>query len=95
MNRAVACEMPHGFVFGAGSSQNDGKRTRQVGRLRERQVPLPTAMVFGHVRIFFVAHRYLAIWDAHYSADITKIAEKGGIWRRSLNFVVTVSYPSR
>jgi hypothetical protein len=47
--------------------------------------------VFGYVRIFFVAHRYLAIWDAHYSADITKITEKGGIWRRGLNLVLTVS----
>jgi len=69
--------------------------TRHSGRVWVFQVPFVTTLVFGHVRIVFAAHRYLAIWDAHYSADITKIAEKGGIWRRGLKFVVTGSQEQR
>ena len=108
VDRAIGTQMPNSIVLGAGSRRNDGKRTRHSGLVRELQMPLPTVLqfVFGPlncvagyspcgVRIFFVAHRYLAIWDAHYSADITKVTEKGGIWRRGLKFVVTGSQEQR
>src|SRR5450759_3855042 len=57
---AISSKMPHSVVFGACSSWNDRERTRQVGCVTELQVPLPTAMVFGHVRIVFVSHSHLA-----------------------------------
>src|ERR1022692_2313126 len=100
--------MPNSIVFGACSCRNDWKWIRKVGHVTELQVPLRTVFpgVFGplncvegnlpcRIRIVFAAHRHLADWDAHYSADITKVAEKGGIWRRGLKFVLKGSQEQR
>ena len=46
--------MPNRVVLGACSRQNDRKRTRHPGCVREFYVPFVTTLVFGYVRIFFV-----------------------------------------
>jgi len=46
--------MPNRVVLGACSRQNDRKRTRHPGCVREFYVLFVTTLVFGYVRIFFV-----------------------------------------
>ncbi len=86
---AIRSKMPNSIVLGAGSCRNDRKRTRHSGRVWVLQMPLRAAVpiVFGpsnwfggnspcrRTGIVFAAHRHLAISDAHYETEITKVAD--------------------